>query len=125
MVLATGTHLHTFSTATKPTDTEVTSLIADSCNWVLVVTGTLHSTLETMAGATAAVYTAASIELGFPDRDSDVDTARQLYDKALSMRGDLDAANRALTGTDTNDPDGSVPVLYGFPTPVSWGDDLL
>lgn len=120
-----GTHQRTFSDETNPSADEVTSLIDDACAWVLIVTGTIDATLETMAGATAAVYAAATIERGYPDRDADVDTAQQLYEQALAMRTDLDAANRALTAEDVTDPAGAVQVLYGFPTPPTWGDDLL
>jgi hypothetical protein len=119
----THTYLHTFATNTNPTATEVDGLIADACTWVLVATGTLDSTLEAFAAAVAAVYAAACAERGFPDRDADVDTAQQLYDQAVAMRGDLDRANAALTGEDTTDPASAVPVLYGFPTPVEWGDE--
>jgi hypothetical protein len=120
-----GTHQRTFTAETNPNADHVTSLVDDACAWVLVATGPISASLETMAAATAAVYAAAGVERGFPDRDADVDTAQRLYEQALAMRSDLDVANRALSGEDTTDSAGAVQVLYGFPTPPTWGDDLL
>jgi hypothetical protein len=117
-----GAPTGTFTTGTTPTAVQVTALIADGCEWVTVVTGGVDSTLEGMAAATAAVYAACQVERGFPDRNADVNTAEQLWQQAQSMRADLDAANKALTGTDATDPSGAVSFVYGFPAAPSWAD---
>lgn len=122
LVAATNTYAGTFTAATRPTATQVADLINGACAWVLVRTGAVDASLADMAAATAAVYAAASVERGYPDRAADVDTAGQLYQQALAMRDDLDAANRAVTGTDTTDPAGAVAVLSAFPPPPAWGD---
>jgi len=117
-----GEHLGTFDPTTRPTDDWVAQIIDDACGWVTLKTGTIHSSLEGAARSCAAIRAAAAVELGWPDRNADVDTAQQLHEQAARLRDDLHEANLALTGADPTDPSGAVPVLYGFPAAPAWGD---
>lgn len=114
-------HLSTFTDDTRPTGEQVDRLITEAVQWVWVKTGDVDEDLYGMASATVAVYAAAMVERGYPDRNADVDTGKQLYDQAVSMRADLDAANKALSGTDVTDPAALVP-LYAFPAAPDWAD---
>jgi hypothetical protein len=118
-----GNALNTFDDTTHPTGTQVDGLITDACAWVAVKTGVVDPSLYDMASATAAVYAASAVERGYPDANSDTNTAGQLWQQAQSMRADLAAANAALTGEEPADPTSHLVPVYGFPLPVAWGDD--
>ncbi len=119
----------TFSAQTRPTDTQVTSLISDACAWVLLRTGVIITTgpsaepLARMATATAAVRTAGMVELSYPIRAADINTADKLLAQADSMLAELVTANTVAGAIDAGPavllPTGS------FPPPPRWGDDLL
>jgi hypothetical protein len=119
----------TFSAATRPTNTQVTSLVSDACAWVVLRTGAIITTgdraadLARMASATAAVRAAGMVELSYPLRDGDLNTSQQLLALAETMLTQLVEANAAAGA-----PDGSEPALLPlaqFPAPVAWGDNLL
>lgn len=121
--------LGTFGATTRPTGTQVTQLITDACAWVLLRTGTIVTTgpladaLATFATATAAVRTAGMVELSYPIRNAEVNTADQLLKQADAMLTELVTANASAGAAD-----GSPPTLLptgAFPDPVAWGDDLL
>jgi len=119
----------TFSATTRPTGVQVTQLITDACAWVLLRTGTIIATgpsaapLATMATATAAVRTAGMVELSYPVRTAEVNTAAQLLAQADKMLDELITANTTAGASDAGPavllPTGS------FPPPPAWGDDLL
>jgi hypothetical protein len=112
----------TFNEDTYPTDAQVTGIIPGACQWVLVKTGTVDTTLVEMAKACAALYTAATVELSFPQRDADVENAQALLDLATSMRVDLALANIEITGVDPSSPSDNLVPQYAFPDPIWWGD---
>lgn len=94
----------TFDQSTRPTAAQVLRLIDDSVAWVQLVTGpTVDLTLWSAATACAAVYTAAAIELGYPERQSPNEKDAQalgatLLKQAEAMRKDLAARNDVLIG---------------------------
>jgi hypothetical protein len=118
-VLASGgnTWVNTFDDTTNPSGEQVERLTTDACAWVSVGCGTIAATLFDAASAAAAVWVAAQIEAGYPDKSSDPGRAAALLDQAQRMRADLAKANEALTGTDPVDPGAALLPLYSFPRP--------
>lgn len=115
----------TFDGTTTPSDQQVNSLITDAVAWVLTLTGPIAETptnLAQMATAAAAIWAAAAVERGYPDRDEDVKTAADFLTQATQMRMDLKCANEAATGEDPADPSASLLPLYQFPRRPRWGD---
>lgn len=94
----------TFSASTRPSDTQVARLITAAVAWVTAVTGpAIDPTLHDLATATAATYTAASVELGYPERQSTNEKDAQalgatLLKQAEAMRKDLATRNDVLIG---------------------------
>lgn len=120
----------TFDSSTRPTGVQVDRLIADAVAWVLTLTGEIHASLFEMAAATAAVWSAAMVEQGYPDREAavkqtSVDIASDLLKQAVSMREDLARANAAANGSNPTNPNSALLPLWSFPRPVAWGDDFL
>lgn len=114
----------TFDDTTDPDGDQVDRLIVGAVNWVTVKTGpTIAASLAQNARDTAAVYTAALIERGYPRNAGDLDTANALYAQAVDMRADLVKANEALTGQDPVDPAASVMPVWYFPPPETSLDD--
>lgn len=101
-----NTQEFTFDASTRPTDFQVLRLIDDSVAWVLSATGpTIDPTLTGLATAAASVYTAASIEQGYPERElaNEKDaavTAKALFAQAQDMLTKLAARNEVLVGQD-------------------------
>jgi hypothetical protein len=125
-----NTAVRTFDSTTNPPGIVVDRLIADAVAWVLTATGTVDPSLHDMAAATAAVWAAAMVEQGYPDRDAatkqtSADTAAALLAQARTMRDDLARANAAVSGTNPNDPAAALLPRWSFPPPVVWGDELL
>jgi hypothetical protein len=122
-----NTAILTFDDTTFPTGVQVDQFARDAAAWVLVDTGPVHATLYDMAQATAAVYAAACVERGYPERQAAnraeaITTADDLFKQADGMRTDLARANHALTGTDPEDPVAQLVPLWAFPPPSKWGD---
>lgn len=120
-----GVARQTFDPDTHPPVEQVQLLITDACAWVSAAVTNVDPSLYGLATTVASLYAAWAVELGYPDNRDDLSTAEQLLARATAMRTDLDAANLAATGTDPEDPATLLPVLYGFPDPPRWGDELL
>jgi hypothetical protein len=116
----------TFSADTYPTGDQVDRLIEAACNWVLSVTGPIAAALNDNAADVAALRAAGMVELSYPVRDGDINTAELLLAQALLGRTDLVKANTAATGVD---PGGGLASTllpqWSFPDPVAWGDTNL
>lgn len=112
----------TFTEDTYPTDAQVTGLIPGACQWVLVAAGVIDSTLTSLATATAAIYTAALVELSFPTRNADVENAQALLALATAQRADLAGANIAITGVDPSTAAHELVPQWAMPNPDWWGD---
>lgn len=119
---STDVPLNDFTDATNPTAPQADEHIAAAVAWVASRVGTLGVSLYDDAAEVAAVRAAGMIELAYPVRNSDVDTATALLAQADRGRADLIFANEAAVGGDP--PDGLLPV-WAFPTPVTWGDQLI
>ena len=115
----TGANLpvNSFDDTTTPNGTQVERLTTDACAWVLAGCGTIAQTLSDMASAVAAIWVAASIQRGFPEKDTDVQRAAALLEQAQRMRDDLAKANEAATGTDPVDPGAALLPRWSFPAP--------
>lgn len=116
----------TFDSTTNPPGVVVDRLIADAVAWVTAATGPVHASLYEAAATCAAIYAASSVELGYPDRETQVkqtgrSVAEDLYQRAKSLRDDLVVANRA-TGETPVEADATLLPRWSFPTPVTWGD---
>lgn len=118
----------TFDDSTRPSGVQVDRLIADATAWITTETGPLIAPQFTdMAAATAAVYAAAMVEQGYPDRETStranaINTSQDLFRQATSMRADLARANHAVLGTNTSDPNAALMPQWAFPRPVNYGD---
>ena len=114
--------LGTFTTATRPTATQVGQLISDACTWVLSRTGVPAGNATAVAAATvaAALRAAGMVELGYPGEDPDTNAAEVLLEQA-------DAQLALLVEAADTDPNPAGPLLpvWAFPAPVAWGDKLL
>jgi hypothetical protein len=119
----------TFTSQTRPTGVVVDRLIADAVAWVTAATGTVHESLHDLAATCAALFAASSVELGYPDRETDVKgvsrgIAEDLLKRAKAMRDDLARAN-AAAGEPPVDAGSNLLPSYAFPAPAPWGDLLL
>lgn len=117
---------------TRPTGSQVDIMIRDAVNWVSDATGTLDLSLYQSANACAAIRAAAFIELGYPERSDPMKstantTSDRLFKQAELMLAGLVARNKALTGTDGDDPEGVFEIApqYSFPAPSRYGDCFL
>lgn len=120
----------TFDSSTNPPGVVVDRLIADAIAWILAATGPLDTSLHELGSAAAAVFAAAMVEQGYPDRDAatkttSADTAAALLAQARTMRDDLARANAAANGSNPTDPNSGLLPVYAFPALVPWGDSLL
>lgn len=121
----TALELGTFTTTTNPTDTVAQRHIDDAVAEVLAVCGTIPTSLEVLARAVAAQRAAATIQRAYGATRLGEDSLQTAA--ALDARADTDLAQlRTAIQVDTADfgVDIAHPV-YSFPTPTSWGDDLL
>lgn len=120
-----GSPIMTFDATTHPAGAAVDRLIADAVAWVELATGPVDLTLYDAATCCAAVYTAYSVELAYPDNTRDTAVATQLYQQAVAMRTDLGLANAAITGHEPEDPAAHLMPQYSFPSEQvqsPWGD---
>lgn len=101
---AANSETFTFDSTTRPTGAQVARLISDSIAWVqLVTSATIDPSLYDAATTCAAIYTSASIERGYPERESVNEkdaqvTAAALFKQADDMRKDLGVRNDVLIG---------------------------
>lgn len=113
--------LPAFDSTTRPTSAQVWLIIADAVAWVTDATGDLDLTLYQSANACAAIRAAAFVELGYPERDDPMKstantTSDRLFKQAEQMLKGLVARNKAITGTDGDDPEAvfEVAPAYSF-----------
>jgi hypothetical protein len=114
--------LNMFTAATNPTDAQADEHIAAAVGWVAARTGTVAPSLTEQATETAAIRAAGMIELSYPVRQNDINTAQALLAQAATMLTALVDANEQIS------VDSGAPGLlseYAFPEPVNWGDTLL
>lgn len=94
----------TFDSTTRPTGASVLRLIDDAVAWVQTVTGpVIDPSLYNAATGCAAVYAAASVEIGYPERESTNEKDAQALGQALlkqaqDMLTKLGARNDVLIG---------------------------
>jgi hypothetical protein len=122
----------TFSSATTPTATQVTELIAQACTRVIARTGLPVADTTEITDAckgAAALWAAAGVERTYPERNGDVDVYEQLRDDAEAATVAAVALNSAAGGGATVDPpdgeggQGSTAVpTYSFPDAPAWAD---
>ncbi|MGP3914306.1 hypothetical protein [Nonomuraea sp. 10N515B] len=115
-------YLNTFTAQTTPTDEAARRHIAAAVVEVLgAAGGSIPATpafLQELASAAAALRTAASIELAYPNRDADVSVADQLDQRAKdALQRLIDAINDQGSG-----PEGSLLPVWSMPDPVWYGD---
>jgi hypothetical protein len=111
VLTASGDTIGTFGATSIPTDTQVTAIIADVCYEILAGCGTIPSTLEDLAKATAKAGAAAQVELAFfpSEPDSAYENLKALYE---SRRGILCPAVAAGSGAGADE----TPLAqYNFP----------
>lgn len=111
--------LGTFSTLTRPTGEQVARLAAAATAYVAGAVGTVDASLYVLATAAAAQRAAAYVELAFPERDADLNTAESLLALADKTLDRLAAANLAVSGVSVGSA--ALPV-WSFPDPPAWGD---
>lgn len=127
-----NTDLQTWDSTTRPTGGQVDLLIVAAVNWVLAATGDLDETLFETATDCAALRTAAFVELGYPERSDPMKstantTSDRLFKQADQMLAALVARNKALTGSDGDDPEAvfEIAPMWSFPAAPAYGDYVL
>lgn len=88
----------TFNQNTTPNDASAARIAAAATAYVAAKTGTVADTLTDMARAVAATRAAGLIELAYPERDADVNTATQLLETSETALTALVEANTAAGG---------------------------
>lgn len=114
-----------FGPLTTPTADQADDHIAAAVLWVADRCGTLDASLYGTAAAVAAVRAAGMIELSYPVRDADINTAEQLLAQADAWLTALCEANEATDGGGGGDTPSGVLARWAFPAPVAWGDTLV
>jgi hypothetical protein len=114
--------LNDFTDATNPTGPQADEHIAAAVGWVTTRAGTVEPSLYAQATEVAAVRAAGMIELSYPVRQNDINTAQALLAQASGMLTALVDANEQV-----NIASGAPGLLseYAFPAPPSWGDSLI
>lgn len=115
----------TFTTTTTPTDTQANTLIDQACTLVTSVTGLpVVAAAYEVCKVAAALRAAYMIELGYPERDGDVQTYEQLGEAADAAAKAAAAVNTAAGGGGDGDPTPADTVLavHSFPDPPAWAD---
>lgn len=79
----TETYLGTFTADTTPTGAQVERLAATAASYVSARAGTVAASLYQLASAAAAARAAALVELAYPQRDDDLNTAEALTAQAV------------------------------------------
>lgn len=116
-----------FTVSTYPTGAQVSRLIDGSCSWVLagLDAALMSSDPDVVSSATtvAAIRTAGMIELTYPERDADIQTATALLAQADKMLVGLNSQNNqsAYQNAGSVNPMALVPI-YSFPDPPWYGD---
>lgn len=106
--------LGTFTEATTPNDDQVRRIIAAAAAHVAGRLGTVVDGLFDQAKDCAAMRAAGFVELAFPQRDDDVNTAETLLREAKADLDALAAVNTSGGGGNPGDPSNLLPV-YSFP----------
>jgi hypothetical protein len=113
------TLLGTFTPLTRPTGEQTARLIAGATAHVAATVGTVDLSLYALAKAAAAQRAAAYVELAYPERDADLNTADRLLTLSDTALAQLEGANLAVSGATVGIA--AMPV-WAMPTPVAWGD---
>lgn len=115
---ATDNPLDTFDDSTVPNAGQVTDKISAAVGWITTRVGVVTPVLYQQAGDVAAMHAAGMVELSYPIRDADVNTAQELLRQADLALTALVTANENITGTD---PMEVLPV-WSFPAVPAWAD---
>lgn len=116
---SSDTPANDFGPLTTPDGPQADEHIAAAVAWVTAKTGAVTAALYGSAGEVAAVRAAGMIELAYPVRDTDVNTAAALLAQADAWLTALADAN-----VDVDSPGHVLPV-WQFPAPEDWGDRLI
>lgn len=119
---STDAPLNDFTDATNPTAPQADEHIAAAVAWVTARTGSVVAALYGSATEVAAVRAAGMIELSFPVRDADINTAAALLAQADRWLTALADANENAGGSTDHT---GVLAQWSFPAPVTWGDELV
>lgn len=120
-----GGYAGTFTTETTPTDTDANEHIAQACVRVLGAVGSPVATAAEDACRVAAAWWAAySIELGYPERDADVQVYEQLAKQGEAATTEAFKINASAGGGGTLNPDPVEALLpsHTFPAAPAWAD---
>lgn len=113
-----------FTDLTTPTGPQADEHIAAAVAWIGSRCGSVAAPLYGSATELAAVRAAGMIELSYPVRDQDINTAQALLAQADAWLTALCEANEDIDVTDPTGGPGHVLSAWHFPAPVAWGDDL-
>ena len=111
----------TFTASTYPTGDQVGRLVDAASAWLAATVGTVVEGLYPMATAVAAMRAAGLVELSYPLRDADVNTAAALLAQADAGLLKLKDANQYVTGVEATAASALLPV-WSAPAPLFWGD---
>lgn len=111
----------TFTTNTTPTDVQAQRIVDRAVAWVLARTGIVAESLHAAAKDVVALRAAGLIELSYPVRDADVNTAEQLLTQANEALTELVSANTGAGGGQPGTTS-QLLALHNFPPPHPYGD---
>jgi hypothetical protein len=114
-----------FGPLTTPTADQADDHIAAAVSWVAARVGTVAPALYGQAAEVAAIRAAGMIELSYPVRDADINTAEQLLAQAELWLTALVEANEDVDVSDPGGGPGHVLSAWIFPSPEPWGDVLV
>ena len=119
-----------FTTNTYPTQAQVTRLINGATAWVragLTQALSADPVVVGIATVASAIRAAGMVELSYPERDGDLNTAKLLLDQAQLMLEELNSRNTSAlieSGATVVDSSKLVPI-YSMPDPSWYGDRNL
>lgn len=120
-----GTYAGTFTVDTTPTAVQATEHIDQACIKVLGEVGSpVAADAADSCRVAAAWWAAYSIEIGYPERDADVQVYEELRKQAEAATKTAAAVNAAAGGGTTLTPDPTDALLpsHTFPDAPPWAD---
>jgi len=114
----------TFDSTTRPTATQVESLIADACAWVGARLAPVHVSSQGAARVVATLASAAAVERSWPNDDESLQRANDLEKRMGDILAGLLVSNELANAGD-GDPETIDTVLpvWSFPLPDPRYDD--
>lgn len=117
-------YLMTFTEDTTPTGDAAAEIIGHACAWVAGAVGSpVADAAYPICQVASALWAAYWIEIGYPERNADVEVYERLRRDAEMTTKAAASVNAAAGGASSVDPDDpGTTVLYAFPDPPPYAD---